>query len=248
MPFWYEELFDDCYLDFHGGLVAVAPSDRDAEFVDCALALAPGSRVLDLGCGFGRHSVALARLGHHVTGLDLSARLLEHASGLAARCGVSVEWVRRDMRDLAGLGPFDACVCLYTVLGYFDDADNERVVRAVRDVLRPGGALLLDVSNPLSLLRGWQARHWREHAGGVARESSRYDAVTGRLVSERTLFRSDGARVDLPTSVVRMYAPSETARLLRDAGLEVGQLYGALADEPFRWDASDKQVWLARRP
>jgi SAM-dependent methyltransferase len=151
------------------------------------------------------------------------------------------------MRDLKGLGPFDACVCLYTVLGYFDDAENERVVRAVREALRPGGALLLDLSNPLMGLRAWQARHWREHAGGVAREQSRYDAVTGRLISERTLFRKDGARVDLPTSVVRMYAPSEAARLLRDAGFEVEQLYGALADEPFRWDACDKQVWVARR-
>jgi methylase of polypeptide subunit release factors len=90
MPAWYEELFDDRYLEFYRGQIAVAPSDREAEFLDRALALEPGSRILDLGCGFGRHSVALARLGHRVTGLDLSARLLEHADALARSHQVNV--------------------------------------------------------------------------------------------------------------------------------------------------------------
>ena len=152
------------------------------------------------------------------------------------------------MRELEVLGPFDACVCLYTVLGYFDDEDNERVIRAVHDALRPGGRLALDVSNPLAHDRGWPGVRWRECAHGIARESGRYDAVSGRLVSERTLFRKDGTREDLPVSVVRLYVPSEMARLLSGAGLEVEQLYGALADEPFQWDRSPKQVWIARRP
>lgn len=247
MSVWYEELFDDRYLDFYEGLISVAPAEAEAAFIDRALALDPGSRILDLGCGFGRHSVALARLGHRVTGLDLSARLLEHAAALAKSCDVEVTWLRRDLRDLHELGPFDACVCLYTVFGYFDDAANEGVVRAVRERLVAGGRFLLDVSNPLSRLRAWSAEHWRETPSGVARESGRYEARTGHLVSERTLFRQDGTRVDLPTSVVRLYAPSEVARLFSDAGLEVEQVYGALGDEPFHWQRSEKQVWVARR-
>jgi SAM-dependent methyltransferase len=248
MTAWYEELFDDRYLDFHEGVVTLAPSEREATFLDRALALPEHARVLDLGCGFGRHSVALAMLGHTVTGVDLSPRLFEHAAAMASREGVTVEWVRRDMRDLSGLGPFDACVCLYTALGYFDDAGNEAVVRGVREALDPGGVFVLDVANPLAGQRGYEGKVWREHDGGVSREASRYDAVTGRLWTERTIFARDGRRVELPPSDVRLYTPSEVARLLRDAGFEVEQLYGALADVPFRWQACDKQVWVARKP
>lgn len=247
MAEWYEELFDDRYLAFYEGLVAVAPADIEAEFIDQALALEPGSRVLDLGCGFGRHAVALARLGHRVTGVDLSARLLEHADALARELALDVTWVRRDMRELDGLGPFDACVCLYTVLGYFNDAGNARVLSGVRDVLAPGGRLVLDLSNPLAVLGGAVGRLWRETPAGVARESARYEPVEGRLVSERTLFRSDGTRVELPVSSVRLYAPSEIARLLDAAGFDMEQLHGALRDEAFDWAHSIKQVWVARR-
>ncbi len=244
---WFEDLFDDRYLEFYEGDVAVAPAEGEARFLDRALALDPGSRILDLGCGFGRHAVALARLGHRVTGVDLSARLLEHATVLAQSTGVEVSFERRDMRKLDGLGPFDACVCLYTVLGYFDDADNERVVRGVRDVLAPGGQFVLDLTNPLAAMRSWPGDRWRELPSVVTRETTRYDAVTGHVISERMFFRSDGTRVQLPTSSVRMYAPSEAARLLRDAGFEIDQLYGTLGDEPFRWDRSPKQVWIARK-
>jgi len=244
---WYEDLFDDRYLEFYAGWVQVAPADAEAAFIDRALALEPGSRVLDLGCGFGRHAVALARLGHRVTGLDLSEPLLTHARALARQHELEISWLRRDMRDLGGLGPFDACVCLYTVLGYFDDDENARVVRGIRDLLEPDGRLLLDVSNPLSRLRSWPSERWRETPAGVARETSRYEALTGRVTSERTLFRKDGTRMDLPDSVVRMYTPSEVARLLADAALEVEQVYGALADEPFAWERCDKQVWVASK-
>lgn len=247
MPAWYEELFDDRYLAFYEGLLPVRPADADAEFVDRALALRPSSRILDLGCGFGRHSVPLAGRGYKVTGVDLSQVMLDHASRLARERGVEVELLRRDMRDLAGLGSFDACACLYTVIGYFDDDENERVIRGVRDVLVPGGRFLLDLTNPIPMMRQWPGTTWREMPSGVTRESSTYDPMTGRLSARKTIFRTDGRQEEIPGSVVRMYAPHETARMLRASGFEIEQVYGGLRDKPFRWKRSMQQVWVARR-
>jgi SAM-dependent methyltransferase len=247
MPAWWEEAFDRRYLDFYGNLLPLRPAEDDAAFIDRALALSPGSAILDLGCGFGRHAVPLARRGYRLTGVDLSETMLAEARGLAQRAGVDVDWQRRDMRDLAGLGPFDACLCLYTVLGYFDDAENERVVRGVHAVLRPGGRLLLDVTNPLALIRGWPGTVWRETSLGVARETSALDPLTSRLEATHTLFRRDGRREELPPTDVRLYAPHEVRRLLAAAGFEVEQLHGALRDKPFRWNKSPQQVWVAHR-
>ncbi|HEY3353137.1 MAG TPA: class I SAM-dependent methyltransferase [Polyangia bacterium] len=247
MPPWYEELFDERYLAFYEELTPAAPSTAEAAFVEQALGLAPHSRVLDLGCGTGRHSVALALRGHAVTGLDLSPTLLGVAERLAAAHQAPLTLVRRDLRDLAGLGPFDACVCLYTVFGYFDDAANEQVLRGVRDALHPDGRLLLDLTSFAPLLLPAGHTVWRESAHGVAREAHRYDPLDGVLTTERTLFRKDGGVVTLPASRVRAYLPHEVLALLARAGFAVDALYGDLADTPFDWERSRRHVYAARR-
>jgi SAM-dependent methyltransferase len=247
MAEWYAELFDERYLAFHEELLDPALAEADVEFVDRALALADSSRVLDLGCGFGRHAVGLARRGPHVTGLDLSEPMLELATEKAAAAEVQVEWLRRDMRNLAGLGPFDACICLYTAFGFFDDLDNQHVLEGVHACLRPGGSFMLDLSNPLALMRRWPQRAWRESQSGVRLESAEYDALTGRVRSQRSLFRPDGTRLDLPDTSVRVYPPHELANLLCETGFEIEQVYGDLGDRPFEWNRSIRQVWVGRR-
>jgi SAM-dependent methyltransferase len=246
MTAWWEELFDQRYFDFYEGLLAERESADEAAFLDRALGLRPAASLLDLGCGFGRHAVPLARCGYRVTGIDLSADMLGRARRLADAAGVTVDWQRRDMRDLAGLGPFDGAVCLYTVLGFFDDADNARVVHGLRAVLRPGARLVLDVTNPLALLGRWPHTSRRETSRGVAEETTGYDPLTGRVTMQSTLVDAAGRRTELPTSVVRMYPPHELGALLAAAGFEVEALFGALADRPFRWKRSVRQVWVAR--
>ena len=250
MAEWFAELFDARYLEFYGGLLDPSLAEEDARFVDRALALASGARVLDLGCGFGRHAIALARHGYRLTGLDLSEPMLKLAHELAASEQVAqaaIDWQRRDMRNLRGLGPFDACICLYTAFGFFADDENRLVLEQVREILRLGGAFMLDVSNPLALMRGWPQRTWREDRDGTKLEATEYDALSGRAISRRTLFRADGTRVDLPETSVRMYPPHELAALVCACGFDIDQVYGGLRNEPLEWSKSVRQVWVARR-
>jgi SAM-dependent methyltransferase len=247
MAEWFAEMFDERYLEFYEGLLDMSLAEEDVSFVDRALALAEGASVLDLGCGFGRHAIGLARRRYRLVGLDLSEPMLGLAHKMAAAAQVSVEWLRRDMRDLRGLGPFDACICLYTAFGFFADEDNRLVLDQVRECLRPDGYFMLDVSNPLALMRGWPQRSWREGKGGVKLESADFDALTGRALSQRTLFRPDGTRIDLPETSVRMYPPHELASLLRETGFDIEQVYGGLRGEPLQWNHSVRQVWVVRR-
>ena len=138
---WYRELFDERYLLFFEDVVQRGAAAEEIDFIDHALALPEGSRILDLGCGFGRHAIPMAERGYRVTGLDLSPRMLDVARRLAEQLHVSVDWVERDLRDLSELGPFEGCVCLYTAFGYFSDQENLGVLSAVRDVLARDGRL-----------------------------------------------------------------------------------------------------------
>src|SRR5205085_8594184 len=122
---------------------AAAASD-----VEQILTLAQRSdgQVLDLACGPGRHSVAFARKGFTVTGVDRSPFLLERARERGRDASVDIEWVQSDMRSFRRTGSFDLAVCLFTSFGFFrDDAENQRVLQNVATSLRPGGTFVLDM-------------------------------------------------------------------------------------------------------
>ena len=241
---WYEELFDERYLTFYPVLRQQPVSADEARFVMQVLGLQQGEAVLDLGCGTGRHSVALAQQGLKVTGLDLSETLLERGRSTAAEAEVEVTWLQRDMRDLEDLGPFDACASLYTAFGFFGDDEDQEVLYQVAAALAPGGRFLLDLTNFLGYLRSLPHEAWSENEQAVLRERNEYEAHNGGLVTHRACFFKEGGRLDLPPSWVRAYLPHEILRMLRRAGLRAEKILGALDEVPFHWESSPNQVYI----
>lgn len=111
----------------------------EAQFV--ASFVQPGSRILDVACGYGRHAAVLAAFGYHVTGVDRDTRMLSRARAL---CRV----VQADMRRLPfRSSTFDAATILWQSFGYFDAEENLAVLRDLCGIVRPGGILILDLYN-----------------------------------------------------------------------------------------------------
>lgn len=108
-----------------------------------------GSRVLDLGCGQGRHSIELSRRKKYdVVGIDMSERLLNTARKNAESAGVKVNFVKRDARDLSIAGLFDSIICLYDVIGsYRTKEENISIINSIYKKLKPGGRCVASVMN-----------------------------------------------------------------------------------------------------
>jgi len=143
---WYEELH--LWSGFSDVLFSPARARQAIETVDASplLAFEPGSRVLDQCCGVGLYSVALARRGYEVTGVDIHPELLERAGATCAEAGVEATFERADVLDHVEPGAYDVVVNLYTSFGYFERAeDNLRVLRNAHRSLVPGGRLLVDL-------------------------------------------------------------------------------------------------------
>ena len=122
-------------------------ADAD-EQVAKALALTkpPGKSVLDLCCGPGRCSIALAKKGFRVTGVDKTTYLLNKARAKAKAARVNIEWVREDMRDFVRPVSFALVLSMFTSFGYFDDRqDDMTVLQNMFTSLQPGGACLIEV-------------------------------------------------------------------------------------------------------
>jgi SAM-dependent methyltransferase len=234
---WYEEFFDEYYLRSYRPRLALVDSEKEAEFVMGQLRLQSGMRLLDICCGQGRHAVPLARRGLRVAGLDLSARLLAEAEKAAREAGVSLELVRRDMRDIPWTGEFDGAINMFTAFGYFDDdEENFRVLEGMARALKPGGRFCLDVMSYSWLLRHYEATGWSRGEGDLLElETRRVDWMTGYHAAEVTLVEPDGAR-KARTTRLRLFAPHELVAWLRRAGLTVEALFGDLAGSPFGLD------------
>ena len=122
-------------------------ADAD-EQVAKALALTkpPGKSVLDLCCGPGRCSIALAKKGFRVTGVDKTTYLLNKARATAKAAHIDIEWVRKDMRDFVRPASFALVLSMFTSFGYFDDRQDDRtVLENMFTSLEPGGACIIEV-------------------------------------------------------------------------------------------------------
>ncbi len=233
---WFETIFDERYPELFGPLEGNA--EKEVEEILRLLAPRPGSAVEDLGCGRGRHAIPLARKGYRVTGVDLSAKMLGMARARARKEGVSVEWVREDMRVFRRPGAFDLCLSLFTSFGYFQDEENQVVLDNVGRSLKEGGTFLLDLRNAgkgLSRLESWDQTI--EVPSGRLRMAIRFNPSTMRATAEHVLTRQDGIRISSAFDV-RLYSNEELEAMLRRAGMRVRDFFGSLSGDPFTSDSA----------
>lgn len=224
----------------------VGATESQVDFLIHAIGLRPGQRVLDVCCGPGRHSLALARRGFAVTGLDRDATLLDLARRRAADAGLSVRWVEADARQIPRLGPFAAAVCLFASWGYGPEpAEDGRVLAGVGRTLAPGARLALDVPN-LPWLEAHPHGSSLSLAGGTAvAERRAFDPATRRLtVHWRVRETGGGWEADLG---YRVYGLEEMEWMLAAAGLVLESAHGGYDGAPLS-AASPRVLVLARRP
>jgi SAM-dependent methyltransferase len=215
--------------------------------LDGALALS-GARLLDVGCGPGRHLPAFAEAGARPAGIDLSADLLREAHRVRAAAGGDWPLARADMRALpVADGAMDAVTSLFTSFGYFREEEDARVLGEAARVLRPGGYHVLDFLNRAQVLRHPSPRTERRSGDWILREERRIEddrRVVKRIVVSPAAGGPPAADYE---ERVTLYPPSELRVLLAAHGLrpvrEIGEYDGA----PFDPASSSRFLVVSRR-
>lgn len=231
----HDAFFDDLYIRTTEPFLTEAMTVAEVKAFVSLAPLQEGARVLDLGCGWGRHGPALAKHGLEVFGL-------ERARGPARRAHeVGLKVVRGDVRTLPWRsGAFDAVACFYSSIFFFDEPQNLAALKEVRRVLRPGGRFVLQAANPLHLARlGQEERTWPLPGGARVWERTRFESGTGTEVGLRRLTRPDGAVVEGGYRI-RHYAPGELEVLARRSELRLLDFKGSLSLEP--WTRQSREV------
>jgi SAM-dependent methyltransferase len=217
--FW-EELFPFMFPE-----KKFSDAEEQAEAL-LALANAQGRRVLDLCCGPGRFTVALARRGFQVTGVDRTAFLLGKAKAGAKTAKVDVEFVQSDMRDFVRPGAFDLALSMFTSFGYFDDKGEDLIVlQHIHTSLAEGGRFVLDTMGKERLARVFQPTTSTELDDGMLliQRHGIFDDWT-RVRNEWILIR-DGWTKSF-TFHHTVYSGEELRALMLRAGFSEVKLYG----------------------
>lgn len=244
---WYESFFGPDYFEIYRNAI---PPERTAAEVDgivSLLDLAPGARILDLACGYGRHAIPLAKRGFEVTGYDLSETFLNRARAKAEEQGARVRWLQGDMRDLAFDGEFDAVINIFTAFGYFEDSeDDKKTLRGIRAALRPGGRFLLETLYRCGLPARFQPHAFEKTSDGtIVLHERDWDLASDVMRDNVTLIRSNGNRT-VYTTAVRMRTLREFLSLMQSAELEPERWYGGLDGSPLSLN-SHRLVVVAQR-
>lgn len=244
-PWHADEAFWEGFRSF------MFPPEKDEEATEQVeqlldlLYLPPNGQVLDVPCGVGRHAVELANRGFDVTAVDATAAYLETARERAREAAAEAEFVHEDMREFRRRASYDLVLNLYTSFGYFADRDeDERTARNFHASLKPGGALVMDLTSKELLARDFEERTWDERNGAyVLEEHNVTDDWT--WMENRWIVVDDGETREFEVSH-RLYSAAELRELLERVGFGEVSVYGDFAGSNYD-ETAERMVVVARK-
>ena len=237
MTEWFEEWFGEEYLQLYPHR-----NDADAEaavnLIQRAVPWRPGWRVLDVGCGAGRHARALANAGARVFGLDLSMSLLRRA-----RTIISAPLIRADMRRLP-IRPasMDLTVNLFTSFGYFsNDQQHDEALAGMLESVKPGGWFVIDFLNASTVADNLVPHETVTLGTGPARVSRRLSSEGQYVV--KVIETTEGRKF---MERVRLLKPEVLQSMIQRAGGAVTARFGSYAGDPLT-QSSPRCILVSRK-
>jgi SAM-dependent methyltransferase len=203
-------------------------------------------RVLDLACGFGRHSLALSESGSNVVGLDWSMDLLRASADLPGGEKLRGRLLRGDARALPlRAEAFDTVVNLFSSFGYFGAEGDARVAAEISRVLVSGGLAILDLMNP-ERIRSSLVPESRTERDGIVLTERRALAEEGRRVTKEVLLERPGHDPRSWREDVRMYDSDQIAELFATHGVSLLAVRGDFGGAAFD-SGSERQIVHLRK-
>lgn len=229
MKQWYEALFEN-YAKKYDNECFVQGTLGECDFIEKELDRNKSLRIIDIGCGTGRHSIELSKRGYNVTGIDLSESQLKSAKEKAAKAGLKIDFQKQDARKLSFKDEFDVAIMLCE--GGFSlmetDGMNFEILKSAASSLKGNGKFIFTTLNGLFPLFHSVKEFYESQAkeGNSACKNCTFDLMTFRDHNVVVFEDDAGNKKELKCNE-RYYVPSEITWLLKTLGFNKVDIFGA---------------------
>lgn len=223
----------------------VEDTKRQVTFLIDELKLQGGEKILDLACGFGRHSLELARRGFAVTGVDITPAYIQYAKEQAESEGLDARFLCADIREVGFKSEFDLVLNMADgAVGYLEnDAENRKIFAVVSKALKPGGRHFMDIMNGSYAEKHFPCKLWDAGEKGLTLSNFEWDDKTRTLIYGQLDFEY-GKALKKPEMTqgnpIRLYTLTEIAEIMSSVGMKVINSYADFTGKP----SSDKDIQL----
>jgi len=230
---WYEILFEN-YSEKYDNECFVQGTIGECDFIEEELNFNQELKIIDIGCGTGRHSIELSRRGYSMTGIDLSESLLKKAIEKAIQNELQIEFIRHDARNLPFKKQFDAAIMMCE--GGFPlmetDEMNFEILKNVSNSLKDNAKFIFTTLNGLFPIYN-SIDEFHENSelterkeGNASYKSTSFDLMTFRDYNI-TFFTDDDGKEHKLECNERYYLPCEITWLLKTLGFTKIEIFGA---------------------
>jgi len=226
---WYEKLFSN-YANAYDKEEFTQGTFGECDFIEREINFNKKIKILDVGCGTGRHSIELANRGYVVTGIDLSESMLNKAKEKALEFNLKIDFQVEDARNLPFEDEFDLTLMLCE--GGFSlmetDEMNFQILKGIEKSLKQNGKLIFTTLNGLFPLfhsvKDFLANEKKD--GNASYSENSFNLMTLRDFNKTTIINDAGEKIELDCNE-RYYVPSEITWLLKSLNFKKINIFGA---------------------
>lgn len=237
--------FDGYYKEIWRSFIPDELTEKEAEFMANYFHLHPGSRVLDLMCGYGRHALALSKKKISVVAVDNLSDYINEIKTIAEREHLPLTAVQADVSVYEAEGEFDLAICMGNSLNFFDPMEIQRILNNISSHLKPGGFFFINTWSLAEIvIKHFRDRSWSEINGIKFLTESKFLFHPTRIETESTMIAPDG-KTEVKTGVDYIYSLSEMESMLKNAGLSLEEAYTIPGKKSF--SLGDARAYLIAR-
>ena len=227
--------FDSYYKEIWKTIVPDELTVKEVDFMIPYFNLQPGSKILDLMCGYGRHSIALAQKGMEVTAIDNLDDYVQQVQQKATEENLPVKVFKTDVLTYSGTEQIELALCMGNSLNFFNASDTLTILKNASAQLKTGGHLLINSWTIAEIVfKNFTPRSWSVVNGSKFLTESALLFQPTRIETESTIIAPDGSTTVLP-GVDYIFSINEMEAMLKEAGLHLKEVFSIPGRKKFTW-------------
>lgn len=228
-----DSYFDGHYKEIWRMMIPEELTVKEVDFMLSHFDLKPGSKVLDLMSGYGRHALALAKKGIEVTAVDILDDYTQEVEEKATKEQIPVNSIRDDVMTYKPDDIFDLVICMGNSLNFFDAEDTISILKMVSDHLKKGGHMLINTwSLSETTVRTFKEKSWSIFADLKCLSDCKFLFQPTRIETETIFIESNGS-TETKTAIDYIFSVNEMETMLAQTGLSLKEIWSVPGKKKF---------------